>query len=89
MSASRKKDLLKLLADISSQWEMIGLSLNLSSNFLDGLRSRSSSHMSNLSKVLQKWMDSRPSPVTWETILAAIESPIVSNKKKPMKFVNI
>ena len=73
---------LSQLADISAKWEEIGLALKVSRNELDGLQHDHSSITVKLSKVITLWMESKSSPVSWETLISAIEGPIVNNKQK-------
>ena len=63
-------------------WELIGLALGVSSDYLDGLSCSQDALIIKLSNVISKWMDSHSSPVTWETVIFAIEGPIVDNKMK-------
>ena len=35
-----------------------------------------------LDRVLQSWIKTEPSPVTWDTLIIAIEGPIVNNVQK-------
>lgn len=72
-----KHVLLMLLMECDSQWYEIGLMLGLSHNYLDGLKLSSNPNPVKLSMVLQSWMNKMPSPVTWTTIINAMESPIV------------
>ena len=76
-----ENNLIKLLVDLSSKSYDIGLALNVSQNFLDGL-SRDFTNNVKLAKVIEKWMNTQSSPVTWETVISAIEGPIVDNKSK-------
>ena len=75
-------DLLHLLADMINSWQDIGLALRVSSVYLDGLSCSHDTLIIKLSKVIRNWMDSHSSPVTWETVISAIESPFVDNKMK-------
>ena len=71
-----------MLTDISAKWEEIGTALNISRNELDGLQHAHSSIIMKLSQVLALWIDSESTPVSWETLISAIEGPIVNNKQK-------
>ena len=77
-----KHVILQLLADISDQWEEIGLAIDIPQYVLTSLRMSPKSNIVKLSQVLQYWMDTQFSPVTWEKIISAIEGPIVNNKRK-------
>ena len=39
-----------------------------------------------LSTVIESWVDTMVTDVTWETVIAAIEGPIVNNKSTAMKI---
>ena len=39
-----------------------------------------------LSSVIQSWIDTQSMPVTWETVISAVESPIVDNMKVAAKL---
>ena len=70
--------LMNLLADIEHQWHEIGYALQVQ---LDILENSQHSNLLNLSDVIRIWKDTRPSPVTWETVIDAIKGPIVNDKK--------
>ena len=64
-------------------WYEIGLSLKVPHNILYGLKSNPDSNVIKLSEVIHSWLTTTESHlVTWETVIAAIESPIVNNTKK-------
>ena len=69
-------------------WQEIGLALGVSSDYLDDLPRNHDTPSTNLSKVISKWMDSQPSPVTWKTVISAIEGPFVDNKRKADEIRN-
>ena len=71
-----------MLIGISAKWEEIGSALNISRNELDGLQHANSNTKMKLSQVLALWIDSESTPVSWETLISAIEGPIVNNKQK-------
>ena len=76
----RKIDLIKLLSPFSYQWIEIGESLNIPYHDLEHLQYSSSPDSYKLSKLLQKWIDMRCSPVTWQTIIDVVGNPPVNNK---------
>ena len=82
------KKVLSLLADISSNWEEIGLALDVSKNDLKGLKQDSSSNTIKLSDVIDLWAQSQTSTFSWETLISAIEGPIINNKKKAEEIRN-
>ena len=75
-------DLCCLLATINHKWYEVGLAFRISDDVLEGLHLERDNNMTKLSKVIKKWIDTKSSPVTWETVISAIEGPIVNNKNK-------
>ena len=73
--------LLKLLVDIDTNWHELGQALKITYNDLEGLEQSLKCNKVKLGDVINKWMTSQPSPVTWNTIITAIEDDI-GNKKK-------
>ena len=67
---------------MKNSWQDIGLALRVSSDYLDGLSRSQDTPSTKLSNVIRNWMDSQSSPVTWKTMISAIEGPIVNNKRK-------
>ena len=83
-SVPNKFIVLDLLADISSRWQTIGLSLRVDSNTLSGI-SRNNAHDSDAVKldiVIETWKSTKSSPDTWETLISAIGGPLVNHKAK-------
>ena len=80
--APEQHTLIKLLANISNKWQEIGIALSIEQNFLDGLSKSLDSNEIKLTKVIEKWMNTQSSHATWETVISAIEGPIVNNKNK-------
>ena len=74
--------MLKLLADIDHQWFVLGSALNVSYNILNGLKSSQDENKVKLIQVIHTWLTTQPSPVTWETVISAIEGKIVGNLVK-------
>ena len=73
---------LTLLTNISADWEEIGLALDVSLNDLKGLKQDNRSNMINFSQVIALWIQSKSSTVSWETLISAIEGPIINNKTR-------
>ena len=70
------------MTNISAKWQEIGLALNISRNELDGLQDPHNSTTTKLSQVINLWIESESSsPVSWKTLISAIEGPIVKKKK--------
>ena len=80
--APNKSDLLDLLADISNKWYDVGLGFKVGHNSLESLKKEVESDVTKLSKVIECWISTQSSPVTWETVISVIEGPIVNNKTK-------
>ena len=76
------KEALSVLADISAKWEVIGIALGVSQNDLKGLQQENIDKTVKLARVIAKWMETESTPVSWETLISAIEGPIVNNKQK-------
>ena len=74
--------MLKLLANVSAHWQKIGLALAVSSNELEKIQQGLDSAEVKLSKVINTWINTKSSPITWENIISSIEGPIVNNKAK-------
>lgn len=68
-------DLMIVLSQIESQYSMLGTALNIP---YQGI-----SNCATLNDTLQLWLDGngKYSPVTWITVMEAVEGPIVNNKR--------
>ena len=76
-----------LLANMDNRWNEIGIALDVRENVLDGLRQRQGSDTVKLSEVINSWMTTKStSPITWETVISAIEGPVVQNKQRAMEI---
>ena len=47
---------------------------------MDDLTKSELDNITKLKKVINIWIDTQPSTVTWETVIAAFDSPINNNK---------
>ena len=74
-----KLELFHLLC--SDKWYDIGLSLQVRRNVLDNLKQSEGDDVLKLDKLINIWKETQPSPDTWETVITAIESPIVNDKE--------
>ena len=74
-------ELFSLLRSISDKWYDIGLSLQVRRNVLDEIKQSQDNDETNLKKVTNIWRDTKSSPDTWETIITAVESPVINNKE--------
>jgi hypothetical protein len=72
-------ELLRLLAPISQKWDDIGIALRVDRHIIERLRHNETDNIIRLSEILQVWMD-KDEDATWETVIQAIEGPIVDNK---------
>ena len=70
------------MADISHQWYVIGMALKVSDDDLEDLQTSSQDKKVKLNKVINTWLTSQPSPITWETVISAIEGKFVNNLAK-------
>ena len=74
-----KYELNSVLFNVSDKWYDIGLSLQVRRNVLDDLIQ--SERDDKLLAVIDNFLTTEPSPVTWETVITAIEGPIVNDKE--------
>ena len=80
--AHQKSVLLNLLANISNNWYDIGLGFGIDQNNLESIKNEMGSDNTKLSKVIECWISTQSSTVTWETVISVIEGPIVNNRTK-------
>lgn len=79
--------LCSLLANIDGKWNEIGIALEVHKNVLDGLHQKQVSNTVKLSEVINSWVTTEStSPVTWETVISAIEGPVVDNKQRAIEI---
>ena len=71
---------------MDDKWNEIGLALKVPDHVLNGLDKSCKSNIVKLSEVIQCWKNAQPSPVTWKTVVDALEGPIVKNKAKASKI---
>ncbi len=57
----------------SSQWNAIGRALGVSKDFRDGLEMEKRSNEDKLEDVLNKWIESQCSDVTWDHLIKVLE----------------
>lgn len=71
-------DVLNNLALYENSWKNMGRSLNVKEGFLEGLlESHGMSDLERLARILQSWIDTRCSKVSWNHIKIVLESPAV------------
>ena len=74
-----KAQLLEVLAPIASKWSEIGNALNVRPDVIAGL-SDTPSNVTKLSTILQKWLDTLSSPITWRNVIDVLESKVVDGR---------
>ena len=74
-------ELRHLFYDIRDKWYDIGLSLQVRRYILDDFNQSQKNDVVKLFDVIDNFLTTQPSPVTWETVKTAMESPIVNNKE--------
>ena len=80
------RDLLDLLACIKHKWKMIGVALEVEHCDLEGLSQSNKDNSTRLYEVLEAWMNTRSTDVTWETVITAAEGSIVDQKSTAVKI---
>ena len=70
-----------MLSFIDNEWEEIGLGLQVRTNVLKGLDQKRCTNAVKLADVINTWMDSQSSPVTWETAISVIQRRLVNVTK--------
>lgn len=81
--APDKNQVLSLLSDISACWYNIGLALRVCSNDLESIKTDiQGDNIIKLNKVIENWITTCSSSVSWQTLIIAIEGPIVNNRQK-------
>ena len=68
--------MLRLLFSVTSKWQEIGDLLGVKSNTIEGLCHSNFSDQVKLSKMLQSWLDNKPTPVTWYNLIDVINGPL-------------
>ena len=76
-----KHELSYLLIGIREKWYDIGLSLQVHRNVLDEIKQSEDIDLFKVDKVINIWKETQLSLDTWETVITAIESPIVNDKE--------
>ena len=75
-------DLLCQLNAINSEWYMIGKALKVRDNLLQSLSHNYEEDNIRLCRVIKCWKESMSTDITWETIIAVLEGPILNNKDR-------
>ena len=76
-----------VLAEIRSQWSTLGTALNIPEGQLP-VNQQSVPDDVKLKTTLQAWIDTRSSPVKWETVIDAVRGPIINNERVAYKIAD-
>ena len=66
---------MELLAENAYEYKELAIALGVDHTFVEGLK-YSDKDIINLDKIIQRWIQTRCSPVTWHTIIESVESVI-------------
>ena len=78
-----------MLAPIENQWRPIAEALKVDHGSIMSVENNAAyTDTVRLSHILQLWMEQKPSPVTWRTIIDAIEEAPVKNVAIANKIVS-
>ena len=69
------RDVVELLAQSAHDYKVLAIALGVDHTFVEGLK-YSDKDIINLDKIIQRWIQTRCSPVTWNTIIESVESVI-------------
>ena len=69
--------MLNQLASIKAKWSELGEGLCVDDGDIESIRQSTLRDEGKLSAVLQKWMDTMKTPVTWEKIIEVVQGPLV------------
>ena len=74
--------MLNLLASAAARWQDIGEGLKVAAGAIESLEQSNKRPINKLSEILQIWMDTWCSPVTWENIIGVVGGDIVAKKSE-------
>ena len=66
-----------MLFSIDDKWYEFGIALQVPRNVLDDLKHSRNDNMAKLREVFKIWKSTQQSPVTWETVITGMKSPVV------------
>ena len=72
---------MELLAQKARDYGVLAIALGVDRDFVEGLKS-SDKDIINLDKIIQRWMQTHCSLVTWDTIIESVESDTFENNKE-------
>ena len=70
------------MANISYQWYVIGTALRVSDDVLNGLQKSPEDNKFKLIQVINTWLTSQQSRITWKTVISTLEGKLVNNLAK-------
>ena len=65
-----------MLSSVTAKWQEMGGLLGVDTNTIDGLCYSNFTDEVKMSKMLQSWLDNKPTPVTWDHLITVIEGPL-------------
>ena len=84
----KKKDLLTLLNPIEYMWDIIAELLGVKYGKVKSSQYEDTYNTRRLSDVLQSWIDSKSSEVSWKMVITVVEKPPVENKVVAETIIN-
>ena len=66
---------MELLAENAYEYKELAIALGVDHTFVEGLK-YSDKDIINLDKIIQRWIQTQCSPVSWDTIIESVESVI-------------
>ena len=84
----KKKDLLSLLNPIEYMWDIIAELLGVKYGKVKSSQQEETHNTRRLSDVLQSWIDSKSSEVSWKMVITVVENPPVENKVVAETIIN-
>ena len=74
------RHLVQLLAPISSRWDLLGGQLGVEPNIIESLQNSNKPDKTRLTEILQRWIEMKPTPVTWDNIIKVVGGSVVENQ---------
>ena len=75
-----KRHVVNLLAKNAHEYKKFAIALDVDRGFAKGLSG--DDNVEKLDEIIGKWMTTRSCPVTWRTIIEAVESDTLGNNKE-------
>ena len=70
----RSYDVYHLTVSHSTRWNDLGRRLDIAYNYREQVKKKASSDEDKLEDVLEKWMETESVPVTWSSLIEALEA---------------